>query len=99
MIVVQNRIKVAMEFRREFEERFTKRQTELKKFTGFVKNYILKPWQKDDEYVVMTFWENIESFNLWTNSDDFKKAHSQPLPQGAILDRPILKIHEVIQEI
>lgn len=70
-----------------------------KKFNGFVRNYILKPTGTDDEYVVMTLWESRKDFDSWTDSADFKESHSMPMPQGSILDRPVLKIHEVIQEI
>ena len=99
MIVVENRIRVAMDFRNEFEERFKNRQSNLKKFHGFVRNYILKPTGNDDEYVVMTLWDSRKDFDTWTDSSDFKESHSMPMPQGAILDRPVLKIHEIIQEI
>ncbi|MHB1439168.1 MAG: antibiotic biosynthesis monooxygenase family protein [Cuniculiplasma sp.] len=99
MIIVQNRIRVEAGFRKEFEERFSRRQSNLKNFKGFVKNYVLKPTGKDDEYVVMTIWESRDAFETWTDSKEFKEAHNMPLPQGAILDRPILKIHEVINEI
>lgn len=93
MLVVQNRIKVAESFKYEFLERFKNRNSNLKNHNGFISNYILEPTGDDNEYIVMTMWESKQDFEKWANSEDFKKSHSDPMPQGAILDRPILKIY------
>lgn len=99
MIVVQNRIKVGEAFRKEFLERFKNRDSNLKTHEGFISNYILEPVGDDNEYIVMTIWESKQFFEKWANSDDFKKAHSEPMPQGAILDRPVLKIYNVASSV
>lgn len=95
MIVVQNRIRVAEPFRKEFLERFKNRNSTLKNHDGFISNYILEPTGDDNEYVVMTMWESRQDFEKWANSEDFKKSHSEPMQQGAIIDRPVLKIYNV----
>jgi heme-degrading monooxygenase HmoA len=99
VIVVENRMRVGKDFRAQFEERFKARQSNLGNFKGFIKNYVLKPTGPDDEYVVMTMWNSKKDFDVWTESKEFRESHSMPMPQGAILDRPVLKIHEIIQEI
>ncbi len=99
MIIVQNRIRISEQFRNQFLERFKDRDSSLKNQKGFVSNYILEPTGKDDEFVVMTIWDNQNSFELWTKSEDFNKSHSNPMPQGAVLDRPILKVHTVVSKI
>ena len=35
----------------------------------------------DDEYVVMTLWDNRKDFDTWTDSSDFKESHSMAMPQ------------------
>ena len=80
MIVVANRIAVSKGYEKEFEDRFKNRARLIDQEPGFIRNMILRPVQSD-YYVVMTFWESRESFEAWTKSDSFRKAHSERPPK------------------
>jgi heme-degrading monooxygenase HmoA len=97
MIVVQNHILVNEGFRKEFEERFQKRNGDIDKFPGFLSNKILKPLE-GKEYIVMTFWRSMDDFRAWVNSEDFKRAHSRDIPEGMFDGKSHLTIHEVIMD-
>ncbi|MGP6240209.1 antibiotic biosynthesis monooxygenase family protein [Cuniculiplasma sp. SKW4] len=95
MIVVQNHIPVNEKFKKEFEDRFRKRNGDVDKFPGFLSNKILKPVE-GNEYIVMTFWNSMDDFKAWVNSEEFKKAHSGDIPDGMFDGKSHLTIHEVI---
>lgn len=96
MIVVANRIAVSKGFEKEFEDRFKNRARLIDREPGFVRNMILRPVQSD-YYVVMTFWENREAFQAWTQSDSFRKAHSERPPKEMFSGPNVLEIHEVFE--
>ena len=90
MIVVTNRIPVAEGFEEDFAARFRDRAHLIDQFPGFLRNRILRPvarrfdhssgqWSETDEqgyYLVQTYWESEKQFWAWTNSEEFRKAHS-----------------------
>jgi len=98
MIVAANRIPVAKGYEEEFENRFKNRTVRLQENPGFIRNEILKPI-KSDYYIVMTYWESMEAFEAWTQSESFRAAHSSP-PKPEMFSGPnILEIHEVIMSV
>ncbi len=97
MFVTMNRIFVSSEYAEGFEERFRHRAHEVDKMGGFVRNIVLRPKQKDDPYVVMTFWKSENDFENWVNSDAFKKGHAKSgtLPKDAFSGQSHLETFEV----
>ena len=95
MIVVQNHIPVDPSMAVDFEGRFSNTNENLRHRKGFVKNEILRPI-KGDSYIVLTYWETMEDFKAWTESDDFKKAHARRPSPGMITGENYLTIHEVV---
>lgn len=57
----------------------------LEKTEGFVKVEVLitQNLTEYDELNVYMYWENLESFTAWRNSDAFKAAHKRPEPGSA----------------
>ncbi|MHB8371861.1 MAG: antibiotic biosynthesis monooxygenase family protein [Thermoplasmataceae archaeon] len=96
MIIVQNHIPVDPEMSKDFEERFSNTNENMKHRKGFIKNEILRP-VKADSYVVLTYWQTMEDFREWADSDDFKKAHSRKPTPGMITGESKLTIHEVVE--
>lgn len=94
--VVANRVFVKPEFQQEFENRFRNRADQINSQPGFVRMEILKPLSDDTPYVVLTYWENEQAFKNWIGSDDFKLAHSNPMPKDAFLDGGGIEQYEVI---
>ncbi len=72
--VVMNNIPVTAEGRDTFEERFKNRAGLVETAPGFQALRILRPLD-DDTYVVMTIWENEESFVNWQTSQSYENAH------------------------
>lgn len=111
MYVVTNRIPVAEGFEADFEERFRNRAHLIDQSPGFVKNLILKPVRRRFDhktgemvespergyYLVQTYWESEEAFWNWTQSESFRKAHSNRPPEGMFSGSSVLEIHEIIQ--
>jgi heme-degrading monooxygenase HmoA len=45
---------------------------------------------------VLTTWQDKAAFEAWVGSDDFKLAHSNPMPKEAFDGEGKLEMHEVI---
>lgn len=111
MFVVTNRIPVSEGFEAEFEERFRKRAHLIDSSPGFIKNLVLRPvsrrfdhatqaWKENSDqgfYRVETYWETEADFWAWTQSESFRKAHSNRPPAEMFAGPNVLEIHEVIQ--
>ena len=73
-----------------FAERFSNRASLVEHHPGFIRLEILRPQpismhgQKmgsSDYHVVLTCWETEADFIAWTESQDFRTAHSQRAPR------------------
>ncbi len=95
MIVVANRIPVAEGYQEEFERRFRDREGLVDKSPGFVRNEVLRP-VKGGPYIVKTYWEDMASFEAWTQSEAFREAHSKYPPKEMFSGPNVLEIHEVL---
>lgn len=83
MFSVVNRVFVAAGWEDAFEERFRKRAGQVEKNPGFVRMQLMRPVTPDTPYQVTTVWESRAAFEAWVESEDFKAAHSNPLPKQA----------------
>ncbi|RCX17791.1 heme oxygenase (staphylobilin-producing) [Fontibacillus phaseoli] len=79
MIVVTNRIKVKKGMAAAMAPRFTAPGL-LDSSKGIVKVEVLLTQNLSDydELNVNTYWETVEDFDSWKNSDAFKAAHQRP---------------------
>lgn len=100
MITVANRIFVNPEYAQQFEERFAQRAHLVDEQPGFQANLVLRPTAADQPYVVLSFWDNRESFEAWTQSEAFTKGHARPgtLPKDVFNGPSVLEVHEIIQD-
>ncbi|OFW01449.1 MAG: hypothetical protein A3I61_14900 [Acidobacteria bacterium RIFCSPLOWO2_02_FULL_68_18] len=106
MIVVSNRVPVVKGKEAEFAARFSKRAGLVDRHPGFVRLDILRPepitlrgqqMGGSDYHVVLTYWERKEDFIAWTESEDFRTAHSQQTPREIFAGPSVFEMHEVIQ--
>lgn len=106
MIVVANRVPVVKGREAEFAARFRDRAGLVEHHAGFVRLEILRPELLDvhgqqmggsDYHVVLTYWERKEDFVAWTESGDFRKAHSQQPPKELFAGPSVFEMHEIIQ--
>lgn len=96
MFIVANRIPIAQDWQKEFENRFRKRAGEIHSQPGFVSIQILKPVSEGVPYIVLTTWQNENVFQDWIKSEDFKIAHQNPLPKEAFTGKPVMEKHQVV---
>ena len=57
---------------------------------------ILRPRSNDTPYVVLTYWQDESAFNDWVGSDDFKRAHSNPMPKEAFQPGGGLEQYQIV---
>ena len=96
MLLISNRIPVAPEWQKAFEDRFHNRAGQIDKQPGFVRLEILKPVDTASPYIVQTVWEDEAAYQAWVESDDFKAAHSNPLPKEAVTGNSQMEMHNII---
>jgi len=94
MIIVQNRVPINDGYEEEFIDRFKTRKGLVDNKPGFIRNLVLRP-VKGDFFIVLTFWETEKHFRDWTESDEFKEAHSRVPPKAMFKGHGELEIHEV----
>ncbi|QTD43150.1 antibiotic biosynthesis monooxygenase [Sporosarcina sp. Te-1] len=84
---VLNNIPVSEEGRELFEQRFRNRAGLIEQEPGFVAIRVLRPLNSDT-YVILTMWENEESFTGWQQSQAYTKAHAKRGTADGIDKRP-----------
>jgi len=102
MIVVTNRIKVKKGMGAVMAPGFTA-PGPLDSSEGFVKVEVLltQNLTEYDELNVNMYWETMDSFTTWRNSDAFKSAHKRPEPgsEEANKESPILGSEIITYEV
>jgi heme-degrading monooxygenase HmoA len=96
MFVVANRVPVTDDYREMFEQRFRARAGKIEAQPGFVRMQVLQPAMPDLPYVVLTTWQNKAAFESWVESEDFRAAHTHPMPKEAFQGEGGVEMHEVI---
>lgn len=98
MIIVTNRIKMKSGFAEKMAPMFTKPGA-LQQMNGFVKVevWITKNLTEHDELNVNMYWNTMEDFTHWRNSDAFKESHSRSGTSGE--ESPMLGSEIIISEV
>ncbi len=76
MFVMMNRMTVPDSHREKFELYFGTRAMAVDRRPGFLRAEILKS-TTENEYLVVTHWENEESFKGWVDSPEFREGHKR----------------------
>ncbi|MBX9686649.1 MAG: antibiotic biosynthesis monooxygenase [Candidatus Obscuribacterales bacterium] len=108
MFISINHIPVKQGREADFEKMFLERDRSVENQPGFLSLDILKPGQKsfpggkpepigDNEYQVLTRWENQAAFRTWVQSDAFKKSHSREVDHSIFEGRSYLTYHESLE--
>ncbi len=98
-IAVMNVVTIAPNFAPSFEAVFRSRERSVEEQPGFLSLEVLRPlsgsWTgpdtapsitPDEAYLVLSRWASEEQHRAWTQSDDFRRAHSRNrLPEGAVV--------------
>jgi heme-degrading monooxygenase HmoA len=83
LIAIFNSLPVKEGAADEIVERFAASRGHVQGFPGFVSMEVLKS-DAEDEVLVVTRWEDRESFEAWVQSNEFVKAHGRS-GAGALL--------------
>jgi heme-degrading monooxygenase HmoA len=102
MFIAMNRFKVIRGAETDFEEVWTRRDTQLRDVPGFLSFHLLRGPEREDHvlYSSHTSWHSRADFEAWTRSEAFRLAHrdagtNRPLYQG----HPEFEGFEVIQTV
>lgn len=74
MFVVMNVVEANEGRVEDFERAFRNRERLVQQAEGFVGFELLRR-DRDREYIVLTKWENEETFKAWVGSEHFKRSH------------------------
>lgn len=74
--VAINYISCEEHYRTRFEELFGSRAHAIDRLPGFIEMEVLKP-NAEGEYLIISHWENEESFKKWTTSPEFLEGHKR----------------------
>lgn len=45
--------------------------------SGFINMEVLKPIETGNEYLIISHWETVEKFQVWTKSQEFLDGHKR----------------------
>lgn len=99
MFVAMNRFRIARGREPEFEKIWRERDSHLDDVPGFQEFRLLKGPEDDEAtlYASHTVWADRESFEAWTRSDAFRKAHAGArAPEGVYLGHPSFEGFETV---
>ena len=94
MHVAINRLRVPPEYAEHLEQAFA-RASNLAGVPGF-RSFRLLRSEQGGEYLVFTEWDDRASFEAWTQSDAFARAHSGSNPNSPVKSQ--LTVYEVLVE-
>ena len=79
MFIAMNRFKVFKDATSEFEAVWRNRDSQLSEMEGFMTFHLLRGPEAEDHvlYSSHTTWRSKADFTAWTNSEQFRKAHSR----------------------
>jgi heme-degrading monooxygenase HmoA len=93
MLIVWNKFQVNEGFEDHFEHR--QRDGEREEVPGRLFVAMLRG-DEPGVYLNMSGWESRDAYDAWRGSDSFRRAHSNPPPEGALAGRPQLTVTEVM---
>lgn len=97
MIAITNSLPVKEGAADQIVERFANSRGHVQDFPGFVSMEVLRS-DDESEVLVITRWEDKESFNSWVHSEEFGKAHGQGGGGGLLTGHPKMGSYEVAVE-
>lgn len=97
MIAITNRLPVKQGAADEIVERFASSRGHVQDFPGFVSMEVLRS-DDGDEVLVVTRWENRESFDSWVQSDSFRQTHARGDTKGLLTGHPQMGSYQIAVE-
>ena len=94
MFIAMNRFQVAPGRGGDFESAWRDRKSYLNQVPGFRSFKLLKG--EGGVYISHSTWDDEAAFVAWTESDAFRKAHGQRLPEGVLAGPPQVSCFDVV---
>ncbi len=99
MFIAMNRFRIALGREQDFEQIWRSRDSHLDQVPGFRQFHLLRG-PGDDEatlYATHTLWDDRAAFEVWTKSENFRKAHAGArAPAGIYLGHPRFEGFEAV---
>jgi heme-degrading monooxygenase HmoA len=99
MFIAMNRFRIARGREAAFEALWRERDSHLDGVPGFQRFHLLRGPDDDEAtlYASHTLWDSRESFEAWTKSEAFRKAHANArAPEGTYLGHPVFEGFEQV---
>ncbi len=105
MVVVFTKFPINPEYVQDFvkfaKENFGEKG--LAEQEGFIKMNLLEPKEfppgnKNNTFIIETYWESFEAFVKYTRSESFRKSHETLPPKEWFAGRVSVELYEVIKE-
>ena len=97
MIAIFNSLPVKEGAADDIVDRFADSRGDVQDFPGFVSMEVLKS-DAGDEVLVITRWQDRESFEAWVHSDEFSKAHGRGGAGSLLTGHPKMSSYRVAVE-
>ena len=97
--IAMNRFRIALGREETFEQIWRARESYLDEVPGFREFHLLRGPSDESAtlYASHSVWDSRQAFEQWTESESFRKAHSQArAPEGTYLGHPQFEGFEVI---
>ena len=75
--VVLNYIKVLESHSETFERECLEKDSSVEKMEGFHAYYFFKSENEDDQYLIITLWDDVQHYEKWIASEGFQKAFQE----------------------
>ncbi len=85
MVLVLSKFKVANEMSDAVRRAFVDRPKMVEGAEGFLRLEVVTPKDDPDEFWLMTYWTDVESYSRWHKSDAHHQSH-RGIPKGLRLD-------------
>jgi len=95
MFVAMNRFQVNEGREAEFEEGWRTRESHLEGIDGFVRFMLLRGDEPGD-YISHTTWASREAFVAWAQSEHFRRAHGEGMPDGILAGHPHASFYDAV---
>jgi heme-degrading monooxygenase HmoA len=99
MFIAMNRFRVACGRESDFEQTWRERESYLDDVPGFREFHLLRGATEAQctLYISHSVWDSRDSFENWTRSEAFRKAHSKARsPEGTLLVHPQFEGYEAV---
>ena len=75
--VAINSVQCRPEYVPRFKELFSTRAKAIDRMPGFIDMYVLEPAKEGEPFLIISHWQDEETFNVWTKSPEFLEGHQR----------------------